>query len=186
MTTYDVVLAAMFAALIVVLGTIPAIPITLLPVPITLQSMGVMLAGIVLGPKRGVAAVAILIALVAMGLPVLAGGRGGLPVFAGPTAGFLFGFLPAAFVAGLAATRLARPVHDASPRSFALLALAGLVGIVGIDYLCGIVWLILVTGVAPGKAAYGMVAFVPGDVVKALVAASVAIAIRRAHPIEPR
>lgn len=186
MTTYDIVLSAMFAALIVVLGAIPAIPVTLVPVPITLQSMGVMLAGIVLGPRRGLAAVAIVIALVAMGLPVLAGGRGGLDVFAKPTVGFLIGWLPAAFVAGLVASRFARPASDVSPRSFIVLLAACLLGGVIVDYLCGIAGLILVTRIDPATAALGTLAFLPGDIAKAVLAASAAVAIRRVHPIEAR
>ena len=81
MTTRDLVLSALFAALIVALGLIPAIPVGALPVPITPQSLGVMLAGLILGPVRGGLAVALVVLLVVLGLPVLSGGRGGFGSF---------------------------------------------------------------------------------------------------------
>lgn len=96
----DIARIAVFAALIVALGLPGSITVGGSGVPITLQSLGVMLAGAVLGARRGSLAVLVVIALVAVGLPVLAGGRGGLGVFAGPTVGFLIGWLPAAAVIG--------------------------------------------------------------------------------------
>lgn len=184
MTTYDVVLSAMFAAIIAALGAMPGIPIPLLPVPITLQFLGVMLAGALLGPWRGAASVAILVALVAMGMPLLAGGRGGMAVLAGPTAGFVFGWIAAAFVIGLLARGFARP----RPRWQALAGtfLACAVGGIVVDYAFGLAWLAFVSKIDPSKAAYGMLAFIPGDLVKAAVAASLTVAIRRVHPIEPK
>ena len=81
MTTRDIVLVALFAAIIVVLGMLPPITLGFIPVPITAQSLGVMLAGCILGAKRGAGACLLVVLLVAIGLPVLSGGRGGL---AGP------------------------------------------------------------------------------------------------------
>ena len=92
MNTRDLVLSALFAAIIVALGLLPPIPIGIIPVPITAQSLGVMLAGVVLGAKRGTIAVLLVVVLVTIGLPVLSGGRGGLAVFVGPTAGFFVGW----------------------------------------------------------------------------------------------
>ncbi len=111
MNTRDLVLIALFAAIIVVLGLIPPITLGFIPVPITAQSMGVMLAGCILGAKRGAFAFLLFILLVAIGLPVLSGGRGGLAVFAGPSGGFILGWVVAAFVTGLiaAALRPGRP-----------------------------------------------------------------------------
>src|SRR5690606_9735225 len=79
-------------------------------VPITLQTLGVMLAGTILGAWRGTLAVATFLALAAAGLPVLAGGRGGLGAFVGPSAGYLLGFLAGAAVVGWLVDRLARVV----------------------------------------------------------------------------
>src|SRR5690606_20792102 len=101
-TGRDLARVAVFAAVIVVLGMVGPIPGPG-AVPITAQTLGVMLTGAILGARRGAASVLIVFLLVAIGLPVLAGGRGGLGVFLGPTAGFLIGWLPAAVVIGLIA-----------------------------------------------------------------------------------
>ncbi len=95
---------ALFAALIAVLGLVPQITLAVC-VPITAQSLGIMLCGTVLGARRGALAVVLFLVLVAAGLPLLSGGRGGLGVFAGPSAGFLLGFPVAAFVCGLIVER---------------------------------------------------------------------------------
>lgn len=185
MTTYDLVLSAMFAALIVVLGAMPGIPIAFLPVPITLQLLGVMLAGALLGPWRGVVAVLLVIVLVMMGMPVLAGGRGGMAVFAGPTVGYLIGWIPAAFVAGLIAARFARAGSGSSWPVIAWHILACAAGGL-VDHLCGVIGLVAVSGIAFSKAALGTLVFVPGDLLKAILAGWAAVAIRRVHPVEPK
>ncbi|TBW34071.1 biotin transporter BioY [Siculibacillus lacustris] len=209
MTTRDIGLVALFAAVIVALGAVPAFPLAVLPVPITLQSLGVMLAGLVLGPKRGAAAPLVVIALVAIGLPVLAGGRGGLVVFAGPTAGFLIGWVPAAFVAGLLAMRLDRDGTPALVRALSAVRLnaltrplarggtgtvsrllgliaAALIGGVVVDYAFGIVWLAFAAKIGLAKAFYGSLAFIPGDIVKAVIAALVTLKVGDAYRLDRR
>jgi biotin transport system substrate-specific component len=74
-------------------------------VPQTAQTLAVLLAGALLGPLRGSAAVALYLALGAVGLPVLAGGAGGMERLVGPTGGFLAGFLAAAVLVGVARRR---------------------------------------------------------------------------------
>ncbi|WP_442757522.1 biotin transporter BioY, partial [Pseudomonas sp. PM2] len=77
---------ALYAAIIAVLGLMPKFDIPLAGgVPITAQSMGIMLAGVMLGAWRGAAAVTLFLLVVALGAPLLAGGRGGLGVFFGPS-----------------------------------------------------------------------------------------------------
>ena len=93
------VYASLFAALTVV-GAYIAIPFPLSPVPIVLQNLFVLLAGLLLGKKWGAASMAIYLLAGAVGLPVFAGGTGGIGHFAGPTGGYLIGFVLAAFVAG--------------------------------------------------------------------------------------
>lgn len=186
MTTYDLVLSALFTAFIVALGAMPGIPVTTLPVPIHLQSLGVMLAGALLGPRRGVVSVLLLIALVMMGLPVLAGGRGGMEMLTTPTAGYLLGYIPAAFVTGLIVKRLVIPAGGAVWRLVLGHALACMTGGILVDHLCGVAWLVAVTGLPFAKAALGDLIYVPFDIVKALVAAWIAVAIRRVHPLEPK
>ena len=97
MTVKDMVYAALFAALTAALGLLPMVAVPGLPVPIHAQSLGVMLAGGVLGAKRGGLAMLVFMALVAAGLPLLSGGRGGIGIFLGPTGGFALGYIPGAF-----------------------------------------------------------------------------------------
>lgn len=183
MNTRDMGYIALFAALVIALGIVPSFPIAGLPVPITLQSLGVMLAGLVLGPKRGALAPVVVIALVALGLPVLAGGRGGVGVFVGPTAGFLFGWIPAAYVSGHLAARFDGPGKGMTARVVGLTIAAILGGIV-VLYLCGIAWLAFGVKLGLVKAFVGSIAFVPGDVLKAIVAALVAIKVRDAFSLD--
>ncbi|KPQ09024.1 MAG: ECF-type biotin uptake system substrate-binding component BioY [Saliniramus fredricksonii] len=174
--TLELVHIALFAAIIAVLGLVPAIPIPFLPVPITAQTLGVMLAGTVLGSWRGMLAVLVFIALVAMGMPLLPGGRGGLPVFLEPTAGFLLTWPIGAFVIGWLMQRFGRE------GAFVPAFLASLVGGIVVIYAGGIAWLDLVAGIPLQIAATGVLAFVPGDLIKAAAAASVASSVHRVYP----
>lgn len=184
MNTRDLVLVSLFAAIIVALGLIPPITLGFIPVPITLQSLGVMLAGVILGAKRGALAPLLVILLVAIGLPVLSGGRGGLAVFAGPTVGFLLGWLPAAFVTGLLSERFAAGAQGgfAQLANFFIAAVAG--GVV-VLYACGIVGVMIVAGLPFMKALSGSLAFIPGDLIKAGVAALAARAVQAGYPLLP-
>ena len=92
----DIVFIALFAAIVASLTAFPPITFPLAGVPITAQSLGVMLAGGVLGAVRGSLAITLFLGLVAIGLPLLPGGRGGFGVFLGPTGGFLVGWIIAA------------------------------------------------------------------------------------------
>lgn len=183
MSTRDIGLTALFAAVIVAFGFVPAIPLGFIPVPITLQTLGVMLAGLVIGPKRGAAACLVVIALVAVGLPVLSGGRGGLGVFVGPTAGFLYGWVPGAFLAGLIAEASDKPGRGVLTRFIGLLVGAVVGGIIAV-YALGILWLTFVTGLPFAKAALGSAVFLIGDGVKAIVAALIALKVSDAVAIK--
>lgn len=92
----------LFAAL-TALGAQVSLP--MVPVPMTLQSLAVVLAGGVLGPRLGVAAMGLYLAAAAVGLPVLADGRSGIAALTGPTAGYLAGFVLAAWASGEAGRR---------------------------------------------------------------------------------
>ncbi|WP_084965565.1 biotin transporter BioY [Thermoactinospora rubra] len=170
--TGDLARVAVFTALIAVLGLPGALNVFGNAVPITLQTFGVMLAGLILGPWRAALAILVLYVLVAAGLPLLAGGRGGLGVFFGPSAGFLLGWLPGAWVVGWLAGR----------GGFVRLLAACLVGGIGVIYGLGIPVQAAVTGAGLGKAALLSLAFIPGDVAKAVLAALVAGGVRRAYP----
>lgn len=165
---------ALFAALIAVLGLVPKIDL-LSGVPITAQSLGIMLCGTVLGAKRGALAVLLFLALVAVGLPLLSGGRGGLGVFAGPSVGFLIGFPVAAFVAGLVVERWSAPVGLAAGAG------AVLGGIV-VLYAFGIPGMALVMGKSLAEATALSLPFFPGDLVKAVMAALITRGLAIARP----
>lgn len=183
MNTRDLVLSALFAAIIVTLGLLPPIPIGIIPVPITAQSLGVMLAGVVLGAKRGTIAVLLVVVLVTIGLPVLSGGRGGLAVFAGPTAGFFVGWIFAAFVTGYLSERLVNAEQSNLVQGVGFF-IAAVIGGVVVLYGFGIAWLTVNIGF--GKAFLGSLGFVPGDVVKAVVAALVGRAVMAGYPLLPQ
>ena len=182
MKTQDTVLIALFAALIVVLSLMPPIPMPVVPVPITLQTLGVMLTGAMLGPVRGGLACLLYLLLAAIGLPVLPGGRGGLGVFFGPTGGFLVGMALGAVVTGWLARRL---VLSSGGGAMAALMywLACITGGIVVVYAIGIPWLAVVTQMGMGKAALAMTAFVPGDLIKAAIAAWVAWRVERVWPM---
>ncbi len=184
MQTRDLVLISLFAAIIVALGFVPPITLGFIPVPITAQSLGVMLAGVILGARRGALAAVLVILLVAIGLPVLSGGRGGLAVFAGPTVGFLIGWVPAAFVTGLIAERFARPGLSALSQTLGFFAAAALGGVV-VLYVFGIGYLAFGAGLGLEKAFLGSMAFIPGDLLKAAIAALAGRAVMVGYPLLP-
>lgn len=185
MSTRDLVLTALFTAIIIALGIIPPITLAFVPVPITAQSMGVMLAGCIIGAKRGALAYLLLILMVAVGLPVLSGGRGGLAVLAGPTAGYIAGWVVGTFVTGIVAERLVRETQG-SLRQIAGFAAASLIGGIGIVYTMGIVWLAISTGMGVDKAVLANVAFIPGDLLKVAIAALAARAVLAGYPLLPQ
>lgn len=140
------------------------IPLPFTPVPITLQVMAVLLAGLVLGPRAGAASQIVYLALIAAGLPLDANALG-LAALTGPTAGYLIGFVPAAFLVGWLAEKL-----PATRASRFLAASAG----VGIIYAAGIAWLTPAVGSLRSAWMLGVAPFILIDLGKALVAAAVA------------
>lgn len=155
------VYASLFAALIA-LGAYLAVPIPISPVPIILQNLFVLLAGLLLGPRWGFASVGIYLFAGAVGLPVFTGGKGGLAHFLGPTGGYLLGFAACAFVTGsIAHSTDTNRVRD---------SLAVLAGVV-ITYAFGVPWLKISASMSWEKALFaGMLPFLPGDAVKAVSA----------------
>jgi biotin transport system substrate-specific component len=161
------VYASLFAALTAV-GAFLAIPIG--PVPIVLQNMFVFLAGLLLGGRWGLASVGVYLLAGACGLPVFAGGLGGISRFIGPTGGYLIGYLPAVFLIGTMSQKVnPRIISDVLAMICGTLVL----------YACGISWLKIVTGMSPAKAlALGMYPFLIGDALKIAAAAVIARALR--------
>lgn len=181
----DLTRIAVFAAIIAVLG-LPA-PISVLggAVPITAQTLGVMLAGAILGPWRGAAAVSTFLVLVAVGLPLLAGGHGGIGVFVGPTAGYLFGWIVGAFVTGaIVRSGLHATEGKSATRhpTWWRTALGCVIGGILVVYAFGVPVSAFVTGLPLPQMALGSLLFVPGDLIKAAVATIVTLALWRAYP----
>jgi biotin transport system substrate-specific component len=149
------VLAALMAALTAA-GAYMVIPIG--PVPIVLQNLFVLLSGLLLGSRWAAASISIYLLAGVLGLPVFAGGSGGLTKLIGPTGGYLVGFLLAAYIVGLVAER---------SRGKLWVNLIGLVAGSLVIYLCGVTWLKVVLGISVTKAlAMGMFPFLPGDALK--------------------
>jgi biotin transport system substrate-specific component len=163
MTVYASLLAALIAA-----GAYLSIPIG--PVPIVLQNLFVFLSGLLLGARWGMASVGVYLLSGALGLPVFAGGVGGIGRFAGPTGGYLVGFIPAVYVIGrIAETSSSRVVFD----------VAAMVLGSAVIYFFGIAWLKILTGMTLYKTVMvGMVPFIPGDILKIAAAVPIAKALR--------
>lgn len=168
----DLARIAVFAALIIVLGTV-TIPVSG-GVPITAQTLGVMLAGAVLGPRRAPLAVLVVLVLAAIGLPVLAGGRGGIGVFVGPTAGYLLGWMLGVVAIGL--------IVRSGRLTWWRVGIGVVVGGIGVVYLCGIPVQALVLGTPLAPTALSSVVFLPGDLLKAVAATPLVLALARAYP----
>ncbi len=171
----SIVYIALFAALIVVLGLLPKFSL-LSGVPITAQSLGVMLAGAVLGAKRGALAVLLFLALVAIGLPFLAGGRGGIGVFATPSVGFLIGWPVAAFVTGAIVERWSLG------NLFVRATVASIIGGIMVMYAFGIPGMAIMLEKDLVTATGFALPFIPGDIVKAVIAGAVVLGLQRMRP----
>ncbi len=151
-------LVVAFAALI---AACAQISVPMIPVPMTLQTWAVLLAGLVLGPRWGVASVGLYLAAAAFGLPVLSDGRSGVAALTGPTAGYLLAFPVVAALAGIMirARRFRGPVR----------AIAGLIALHGLVLAMGAAWLARSAGVEPAVTG-GLLPFLPGAVVKSAAA----------------
>lgn len=134
------------------------------PVPISGQTLGVLLIGALYGPWRGGLCLLAYLGEGAAGLPVFSGGAFGIAALFGPTGGYLVSFPVAAVVAGL----LVQPLR-AMPGPAPGLILASL-----LIYAVGVPWLAVVTGMSlPVAMSKGMLPFIPGDLLKVLIAAAV-------------
>lgn len=182
MKTFDIVLIALFAAIFVVLGLIVPIPVPGIAVPISAQNMGIMLAGCIIGAKRGALTFLLILLMVAVGLPILSGGRGGLVVLAGPTAGYIVGWVVGAFVTGYLAEHLVRE-EQSTPSQYTGFFIASLVGGIAVVYPIGIVWYAYYANVSFTTALIGNLPFIPGDIIKAVIATLVARAVLVGYPL---
>ncbi|WP_028278758.1 biotin transporter BioY [Arthrobacter sp. H5] len=175
----DLSLIAVFAALVAAFAILPAIPVGGVGVPITLQTLAVMVTGVILGPWRGGAAVGLYVAVGLAGLPVFSQFRGGIGVLFGPSAGYIIAFPLAAILVGVLARVVIRRVTR-----FRYLALFGaclLTSLIVIHPL-GISGMMLNAKLDLGAAIAADAVFLPGDVVKNLLAAAVGLSVLKAFP----
>jgi biotin transport system substrate-specific component len=175
----DLALIAGFAALIAACALLPAIQVGAGLVPITLQTFAVLLAGAVLGARRGFFAVLLYVAAGAAGLPVFSGGAAGLAVLAGPTGGYLIGFPLAAGCCGFLVERLPR---RSAATSVPLIFLAGVVSSALFIHTLGMAGLVLRADLTWAEAFDVDKVFWIGDAIKNLAMAVVATAVHRAFP----
>jgi len=166
----------MFAGVVAALGIVPALTPPGFAVPITAQTLGVMLAGSILGARRGGLSMLLFLALVAAGLPLLAGGRGGLGAFAGASVGFLLCFPLAAMVIGWLSARVGPPY------SLVWGVVSNVAGGILVVYAGGILGRVVVLDFSVQTAFIANWVYLPGDLVKVVVAASVARGVHAAYP----
>lgn len=177
-----IAVSSLFAALLAVLGLIPKIDLPL-GVPITMQTLGVMLAGCLLGPKRALQALLLFLLAVALGLPLLSGGRGGLAVFMAPSSGYLLGWPVGAFVTGSIMAWLTQRQTTQTPtrsamHAFVASALGGLLMV----HVCGVIGLVVIANLNWQQAFLGTLVFVPGDLIKCALTAMVVHTVARGLP----
>lgn len=195
----DFALITTFGALIALCAILPAIRLAAIPTPITLQTFGVMLAGLILGPARGALAATVYLLMGAVGLPVFSGGAAGFAVFLGPTAGYLVSFpLLAAAVGALArlftrhskslrangSTQIDAPTTPRAPRTAQLLLLVvlSLAASYAITHALGILGMAWRVPMSLRDAFVADAIFLPGDAIKTTCAVVVAGSLWRAFP----
>jgi len=167
MKVLDITYIALFAAIMGAMGLVPPIMLSFTPVPIVLQTLGVLLAGTVLGAKRGALSMVVFLLIVAAGIPLLSGGRGGVSVFVGPSAGYLLAYPITAGCVGFLVSRF----RNLKLRNILLVNLT--VGIFLI-YLIGVPVQAFVMSIPVLQAAKLSLVYIPGDALKAILASYLA------------
>lgn len=165
---------ALFAALIAILGLVPKVDL-MSGVPITAQSLGIMLCGTVLGARKGALAVLLFLFVTIAGLPLLSGGRGGFGVLAGPSVGYIIGFPIAAYVTGSIVEfwRVNVGVSAFVAAFFGGFVVLNILGIAGMSVMLD---------KTLSEAALLALPFAVGDTIKSAIAGLVTQAIARARP----
>ena len=173
----SIALVAVFAGLIAASTVWPGIQIAA-GVPLTLQTFAVLLAGAVLGPWRGAAAVVVYLVLGTAGLPIFASHMAGPAVWARPTGGFLASFVVAAWVTGW----MVRAFRRSHRLSLATVLASTAVGSLLVINVIGYAWLMIYLSASVRDTVVIALPFLPGDLIKLVVAAVVAWAVHRAYP----
>ncbi|WP_202081366.1 biotin transporter BioY [Caldalkalibacillus salinus] len=168
---------SLMAALVAVMGFVPPIPVPWFPAPIILQTLGVMLAGVLLGARLGALSIIVFLTLVAIGAVPLSGGNTGISVFAGHTGGYLLSWPLAAFIIGYIVERNWQSINAWK------VALANVLGGMLLMYLMGSLFLNVVYQMPFLEMLIGNAIFIPGDTVKVIVATSVAMRMYKVKPL---
>ena len=174
----EMTFVAVFAAVMGALGVVPPIMLSFTPIPITLQTLGVLLTGGILGARLGAMSQTIFLLLVAAGMPLLSGGRGGLSVFVGPSVGYLISWPITAFCIGYLLSRF----QNLKLQHVLMINLT--VGILLI-YLIGIPAQAFMMDIPVLEAAKLSLIYIPGDVLKAILASILVYRLRK-HPFFSR
>lgn len=176
----DVALVSVFAAFIAVCALLPAFPVGVTGVPITFQTLAIFTTALVLGGVRGGLATLLYVVVGLIGLPVFAGFKGGFGVLGGGSAGYLLGFAPGAFVIGLVAWLVVRrrPAPAVLGVGFMVAVLLGLAVIT----VAGVLGMVVNLQLPWDKAFAAAVVYLPGDVLKGVLAVLVAVGVHRAFP----
>jgi biotin transport system substrate-specific component len=174
LTLRGVVFSALFSALLVIFGSI-SIPLGFTPVPITLQTLAVMLAGGLLGPLYGFFSMALVIVLTAIGFPLLHG-TGGVQVLLGPTGGYVIMWPFCALLIGLLLRRIRIKGVVGYIAAFVVIEVFGAL----LDYVTGVPWLMHATNISFAKAmAGGCYPYLLGDAIKSAVAVIIIAPVRQ-------
>lgn len=171
-------LCGLFAALMAICSLI-SIPLGFTPVPVNLATLGVFLAGGLLGKKYGTISIAVYVLLGAVGVPVFAGFRGGLSVLVGPTGGYIIGYIAAAFLVGLLTELLVPKAGRSAGREILACIIAMIIGLFAC-YLLGTLWFMISTHTGVWAALVSCVfPFLPGDALKIAAGAILTQKLRR-------
>ena len=177
-SVYNLTLIAVCAAIITILAFV-AIPIGVMGVPLVVQNTVVIAIGMLIGAKRGTLAVLLWLALGLIGLPVMAGGHSLWAALAGPTVGYIVGYIFAAAASGAIAYRVT--AESSAVAQVGTFILAGTVGLL-LEYAAGVVGLVLRAGQSLSAATVAQGAFILPDIAETVVMVVVALAVHRALP----
>jgi biotin transport system substrate-specific component len=181
MNAKDIVYSAMMAGLIAVMALFPPIPIAFTLTPITLQSLGVMLAGSLLGAKRGFISLILFLFLMIANFPVLSGLVGGAQQFLTVSGGFLIAYPIAAFIIGWLTERLWNKLN------FLVMFCINFFGGIVILYLIGVPWMSHIAKISLTHGFYYSLSFLIGDTIKVLIACWISLVFKKHYPlIQPK
>ncbi len=168
----EITQVALVIAVIIILGLMPPIPLVLIPVPLVLQNFGIMIAGLLLGPKKGTIAIGGFLFLVFLGFPILSGGQGGPAVFVSASGGYLIGWLLTPLLIGLGLSN-----GFLRKRRLTQLMAVWFTAVLIVD-LIGSIWLSVITPMPFWASAVSNLVFIPGDTLKAIGAYWIAERVR--------